>query len=60
MGYKIAETRKAKGWNQQKLAEMMGTTQQQIARYESGDNDIKSSVLMKMSDALGVTISYFE
>lgn len=32
MGCKIAETRKAKGWNQQKLAEMMGTTQQQIAR----------------------------
>ena len=32
MGYKIAEARKAKGWNQQKLAEMMGTTQQQIAR----------------------------
>ena len=25
MGYKIAEERKVKGWNQQKLAEMMGT-----------------------------------
>ena len=33
MGYKIAETRKAKGWNQQKLAEMMGTTQRKNRRF---------------------------
>ena len=56
--YKIAEARIAKGWTQSDLAKMIGTTQQQIARYESGDNDVKSSVLMKLSSALGVTISY--
>ena len=40
------------------LAKKVGTTQQQIARYESGENDVKSSVLIKLSAALGVTISY--
>ena len=57
-GYKIAEARIAKGWTQSELAEKIGTTQQQIARYESGANDVKSSVLIKMSSALDVTLSY--
>lgn len=57
-GYKIAETRIAKGWTQKDLAQKIGTTQQQVARYESGDNDVKASMLVKMSNAMGVTISY--
>lgn len=57
-GYKIAEARIAKGWSQQDLAEKLGTTQQTIQRYEAGARDIKSSVLVKLSAALGVTISY--
>lgn len=56
--YKIAEARVAKGWSQSDLAKRIGTTQQQVARYESGSNDVKSSVLIKMSEAMGVTISY--
>lgn len=56
--YKIAEARRAKGWSQADLAKHIGTTQQQIARYESGANDVKSSVLIKLSSTLGVTISY--
>ena len=56
--YKIAEARIAKGWTQSDLAEKIGTTQQQVARYESGANDVKSSVLLKMSEAMGVTIAY--
>lgn len=57
-GYRIAEARISKGWTQSELADKIGTTQQQIARYESGANDVKSSVLIKMSNAMGVTISY--
>lgn len=57
-GYKIAEARIAKGWSQQDLADKMGTTQQTIQRYEAGARDIKSSVLIKLSATLGVTISY--
>lgn len=57
-GYKIAEARIAKGWSQQDLADKMETTQQTIQRYESGARDIKSSVLIKLSAVLNVTISY--
>lgn len=56
--YRIAAARNAKGWSQKDLAKKIGTTQQQIARYESGTNDVKSSVLLKLSAALGVTVSY--
>lgn len=56
--YKIAEARIAKGWSQQELADRLETTQQTIQRYESGARDIKSSVLIKLSATLGVTISY--
>ena len=56
--YKIAEARSAKGWSQAELAKKVGTTQQQIARYESGENDVKSSVILKLSAALGVTVTY--
>lgn len=56
--YKIAEARTAKGWSQSEFAKRLGTTQQQVARYESGENDVKSSIIVKMSKVLGVTISY--
>lgn len=56
--YKIAEARIAKGWSQADLGKKIGTTQQQIARYESGRYDVKGGVLVKISQALGVTISY--
>lgn len=57
-GYKIAEARRAKGWSQQQLAEKMDTTQQQIARWETGKRDPKAGVLVQMSALLGVTVSY--
>ncbi|MGN0076246.1 MAG: helix-turn-helix domain-containing protein, partial [Parafannyhessea sp.] len=56
--YKIAEARRAKGWSQQTLAEKMGTTQQQIARWETGQRDPKADVILKMSSLLGATVSY--
>ncbi len=56
--YKIAEARVAKGWTQSELAKRIGTTQQQVARYESGENDVKASVMVRISKALDVTLSY--
>ena len=57
-GQRIAMARAAKGWSQTDLANKIGSTQQQVARYESGENDVKSSALLKMSAALNVTVSY--
>ena len=36
----------------------MNVTQQTIYYYESGDRDIKGSMLVKMSKVLGCTVSY--
>lgn len=58
VGKMIAEARLAKGWTQSDLAKKVGTSQQQIARYESESQDMKSSMLLKMSSALGVTVTY--
>lgn len=55
---RIVEARTAKGWSQKQLADAIGTSQQQIARFEAQGSDIKSSVLVKLSDALGVSVSW--
>lgn len=55
-GQRIAQARYAKGWSQSDLAAAVGTSQQQIARFESG-TEVRASMLIKLSDALGVTVS---
>lgn len=55
---KILEARKAKGWTQQELAEHMGTSQQVVQRYEAGVRNLKASVLIRLSEVLGVTVAY--
>lgn len=55
---KISEARKAKGWTQGDLAKKLGVSQQQVARWENSDGDIKASALVNIASALGVTVSY--
>lgn len=56
--YRIAEARKMKGMNQLDLANAIGTTQQQVAKWESGKIDPRISSLKKIREALGVSLSY--
>ena len=55
---RIEEARNLHGWSQSQLAERIGTSQQQVARYEKPNADVKSSVLLAVSDACGVTVSW--
>lgn len=55
---RIEEARKLHGWSQSELAEIMGTSQQQVARYEKPNADVKSSVLLSVSKACGVSLSW--
>ena len=52
----IAAARLAKGLTQAQLAEAVGTTQGQIARWETGARNPKVPALAKIAQALGVTI----
>lgn len=56
--YKIADARKSLGMSQIDLANAIGSTQQQIAKWESGKIDPRLSSLRKMSEALKVPITY--
>ena len=55
-GKNIAEAREKKGWSQKTLASKIGTSQQQIARFEAG-TEVRASTLVNLSKALGVSIS---
>lgn len=58
MRLRIIEARTARGWTQGDLAARMNVSQQQVARWEAPESDIKSSTLLRLSAALGVTVSY--
>lgn len=54
---RLAEMRKRAGLTQQQLAEKIGVTQQTIWYYENGRREMKSSVLVELSKALGCSVS---
>lgn len=57
LGEKLRETRKAKGLSQAKLGELAGVAGPTIARYESNQMEPSADVLMKIAQALDVSMS---
>ena len=53
---KIAKFRKEKGITQAQLAELIGTSQQQIAKIERGVVDPRLSTLRRIAEALGCEV----
>lgn len=56
LGERIREFRKAKGFTQEQLAEMVGVEPRHISRIEGGYNSPSIERLAKISDALEVPI----
>lgn len=50
--------REEKGISQQKLAEMLNTSQQNIFKYEKTDCEPDISTLIKIADIFNVTVDY--
>jgi transcriptional regulator with XRE-family HTH domain len=59
VGSRIRLRRTLLGISQEKLAEAMGLTFQQVQKYERGVNRVSSSRLVDMANALDVEIPYF-
>jgi transcriptional regulator with XRE-family HTH domain len=59
VGARVRERRVVIGWSQEKLAETLGLTFQQVQKYEKGINRIGASRLYEIARTLGVPISYF-
>jgi transcriptional regulator with XRE-family HTH domain len=59
VGLRIRMRRKELGVSQEKLAESIGLTFQQVQKYERAANRVSASKLWEMSRALSTSIGYF-
>jgi transcriptional regulator with XRE-family HTH domain len=59
VGRRIRQRRTLLGMSQEKLAEALGLTFQQVQKYERGGNRVSSSRLFDLTRVLDVQISYF-
>ncbi|MEE1245472.1 MAG: helix-turn-helix transcriptional regulator [Acutalibacteraceae bacterium] len=55
---RIRDLREDKDLNQTEIAKMLGMSQTGYSKYETGENDIPTSVLIKLSDFYSVSIDY--
>ena len=56
VGDNIRRCRKEKGWTQARLAQELQVSQQMIGQFEKSKNPPKISTLLKIADALGVSV----
>ncbi len=59
VGTQLRQRRSLLGLSQEKLAEQLGITFQQIQKYENGANRISASRLYELSQALNIPVSFF-
>lgn len=59
VGNRVRARRRTLGLSQEKLAEAVGVTFQQVQKYENGTNRIGSSRLQQIAAAMAIPISYF-
>ena len=59
VGLRIRMRRKELGISQERLAECIGLTFQQVQKYERAANRVSASKLWEMSRALNTSIAYF-
>ncbi|WP_091736269.1 helix-turn-helix domain-containing protein [Phenylobacterium immobile] len=59
VGLRIRMRRKELGVSQEKLAESIGLTFQQIQKYERAANRVSASKLFEVSQALNTSVAYF-
>ena len=59
VGARIRMRRNLLGWSQEKLADMLGLTFQQVQKYEKGLNRVSASRLWDFSTVLEAPVSFF-
>jgi transcriptional regulator with XRE-family HTH domain len=59
VGMQLRQRRSLLGMSQEKLAEQVGITFQQIQKYENGANRVSASRLYEFSKVLDIPISFF-
>lgn len=59
LGSRLRKLRQQCGVSAAALAEAVGTSQQQISRYENGENKLAAGQLFRIARSLGVPVSWF-
>lgn len=55
---RIRDMREDHDLSQKQLAEMIGMSQTGYSKYETGENDIPTAILMALADYYGTSIDY--
>lgn len=55
---RIRDLREDMDLNQTKIAEILGMSQTGYSKYETGENDLPTAVLIKLADFYNVSIDY--
>ena len=55
---RIRDLREDKDLNQTEVAKMLGMSQTGYSKYETGENDIPTDILIKLADFYDVSIDY--
>ena len=58
MYQRIRDLREDKDWTQAQLAKYLGMSQTGYSKYETGENDIPTSVLIKLAILYNTSIDY--
>lgn len=58
LGERIRQLRKERGWSQAELGSKVGTDSQRISRYENGRITPSVEALVRLADALEVSVDY--
>lgn len=55
---RIRELRKGRKISQEELAGILGISQTGYSKYETGENDIPTRILIKLADFYGTSVDY--
>ena len=55
---RLRDMREDHDWTQTALAKMLGMSQTGYSKYETGENDVPTSILIKLSRLYDVSIDY--
>jgi transcriptional regulator with XRE-family HTH domain len=59
VGDRIRQQREAKGYSQQKLADLLGVTKAAVSHWENGRSaNVKNMTMLKLEEVLGCTQEY--
>ncbi len=55
---RIRDLREDRDWNQTQVAKLLGMSQTGYSKYETGENDIPTQVLIQLARIYGTSIDY--